>query len=80
MKNLLDNVLCHFQNYFSHVMATAYKFIHPLTSTGLGSEVSFQRTVPRKNLDDLVWLESEVFRLRVADFTTWPCGNPNMKS
>ena len=44
------------------------------TSTRLGSEVSYSRTLPRKNPEDPVRLEPRTPGLRVKHFTTEPRG------
>ena len=44
------------------------------TSTRLGSEMSCQRTLPRKNPEDLVRLEPRTPGLQVKHFTTEPRG------
>ena len=49
-------------------------FMLSFTSTRLGSEVSFPKTLPRKNPEDLVWLEPRTPGLRVKHFTTEPRG------
>ena len=46
------------------------------TSTRLGSEVSCPRTLPRKNPEDLVRLETRTPGLRVRHLTTDPRGTP----
>ena len=81
----LNGVLRRFQQYFSHITATAH-IIHAflgLTSTRLGSEVSCPSTLPRKDPEDPVRLEPRSPGLRVKHFTTEPRGtlkvalNPN---
>ena len=72
----LNGVLRRFQQYFSYITATIH-IIHPFlifTSTRLGSEVSYPRTLPRKNPEDPVRLEPRTPGLRVKHFTTEPCG------
>ena len=72
----LNGVLRCFQQYFSHITATAH-IIHVFlgfTSARLGSEVSCPRTLPRKNPEDLVQLEPRTPGLRVEHFTTEPRG------
>ena len=70
----LNGVLRRFQQYFSHITATAH-IIHAFvgfTSTRLGSEVSCPRTLPRKNPEDPVRFEPRTPGLRVKHFTTEP--------
>ena len=43
---------------------------------GWGSEVSYPRTLPRKNPEDPVWLEPRTPGLRVKHFTTEPRRSP----
>ena len=72
----LNGVLRRFQQYFSHITATAH-IIHAFlgfTSTRQDSEVSCPRTLPRKNPEDPVWLKPRTPGLRVKHFTTEPLG------
>ena len=74
----LNGVLRRFNQYFSHITATAH-IIHAFlgfTGTRLGSEVSCPRTLPRKNPEDPVRLEPRTPGLRVKHFTTVPRGTP----
>ena len=56
----LNSVLRRFQQYFSHITATAhiihvFNWVSPVL--GWGSEVSYQRTLPHKNPKDPVQFE-----------------------